>query len=574
MQIKLYRLRQNINLIIAMFVMGMVLLFVMFSNKKPVITDLVNELHFSHESGFYDEDFFLSISSDVEGRIYYTLDGSEPGLDSYEYTEPLHIYDATKNENVYALRTDVSTIFRDDLLQIYSTNPKECSYVIPDYNIDKAMIVRAVVYYDETNHSDVKSATYFIGFDEKTGYEGVNTLSIITDPNNLFNYDTGIYVTGKTFDEYWASRVDSELEGRDLEGIWWPANYRNRGIEWERPAVCQFFNEDKELILSQSCGIRTHGGVSRGMYPRSLNLYAREEYDRNERFMRCLFDSNFWASTVTLTQGGGDNIAKLDDYLFADLVEGLNVSTMDFKPYVMFLDGEYWGVYWLTEKYDKEYISYHYGVYDENVIMIKNWQIEEGEDEEFEIYEEMYDTCAELDLTVDENYEEVCELIDIDSYIDYYASMLYVARQGDWPGGNYALWRTRETEMGQYGDCKWRWMVFDMNSECMSSDLIYADSIEAAMDKDPMFKNMMTNDEFRIALVERIYELQDTVFEVERVNKIIDEHIEVMQEAIKVDMKRFYGTDSIESYQNIVEDVRRFFVGRNESIDGILKQYR
>lgn len=73
---------------------------------------------------------------------------------------------------------------------------------MPDYKVDKATIVRAVAYDDFGHHSDVKTASYFIGFSDKNGYTGIKTLSIVTDPSNLFGYETGIYVTGKAYDEY------------------------------------------------------------------------------------------------------------------------------------------------------------------------------------------------------------------------------------------------------------------------------------------------------------------------------------------------------------------------------------
>ena len=44
------------------------------------------------------------------------------------------------------------------------------------------------------------SATYFVDFDQKEGYQGMNIVSIITDPDNLFDYDTGIYVMGRAYD--------------------------------------------------------------------------------------------------------------------------------------------------------------------------------------------------------------------------------------------------------------------------------------------------------------------------------------------------------------------------------------
>ena len=72
----------------------------------------------------------------------------------------------------------------------------------------------------------------------------------------------------------------------------------------------------------------------------------------------------------------------------------------------------------------------------------------------------MIDFCSQSDVSIDANYKKVCELIDMNSYIDYYAVMLFIGRNGDWPSGNYALWRVKKKESSEYGDGKWRWMLF------------------------------------------------------------------------------------------------------------------
>ena len=101
-------------------------------------------------------------------------------------------------------------------------------------------------------------------------------------------------------------------------------------------------------------------------------------------------------------------------------------------------------------------------------------------------------------------------MIDIDSYIDYYAVMLYIARSGDWPWLNYGLWRVDKTDESPYGDGKWRWMIFDLNSPGFFTDL---DSIAYAMDNDEMFRNLMRNDAFRSQSIYRMEEMADLVFD-------------------------------------------------------------
>lgn len=546
------------------------------SNKEKVISvEVQPQLVFSHESGFYDESFELEIFSDRDGKIYYTLDGSEPNEQSSLYEGPILITDASTNENVYSMRTDVSVGFMTDKIEQYSLAQGSLGYTVPNYKVDKATIVRAVIYYNEYQHSEIQTASYFLDFANKEGYSGMNVCSIVTDPENLFDDEDGIYVTGETFDEYWEEVMEGS-EIPDENWLWWPANYRNKGNEWEKEASCEFFDKNGKLVLSQECGIRVHGGISRGQNPKALNLYARENYDGNDSFLCDFWDNDYYANTITLSQGGNEYYSKLKDSLFSQLLEDtdLQIAISNYEPYVMFLDGEYWGVYWLSEKYDQNYLKHYYGVDPHNVIIVKNGQLKVGGADDFRLWENMVYTCETLDVTKEENYEKVCELIDIDSYIDYYAVMLYAARTIDWPNSNYEAWRTKALDNSQeFSDGKWRWMVFDMNSPGMMAEFADFDSIEYVMKKNKMFNNLMTNDSFRKKLLYRIEELGRTVFDSERVNELIDEHISLMMEPLKCDQKRFFGVDSEDKINSRIGMVREFYQKRYAYIEEILDKY-
>lgn len=568
--------RNTITVIIsAIVVLGLIEYGIVLSKDKEVVEVIEAQLSFSHESGFYDEEFELEISSDKEGKIYYTLDGSEPDDQSFLYEGPIFITDASLNENVYSMRTDVSTGFMSDKIEQFSPEQGSLGYAVPDYKVDKATIVRAVAYYNEYQHSEILTASYFVGFADKEGYEGMNVLSIVTDPDNLFDYKEGIYVTGKTFDEYW-EEATKETNYPDENWLWWAANYRNKGREWEREASCQFFDKEGNLILSQNCGIKVHGGISRGQNPKSLNLHARKVYGGKGHFQYDFWGNGYYASAITLSQGGNDYYSKLKDSLFSKILEDadLEISLLHYEPYVMFLDGEYWGVYWLSEQYTEKYMEHYYGVESQNVIMIRNGELVEGDEKGYRLWENMLYVCENLDLTQEENYDIVCDLIDIDSYIDYYAVMLYAGRTIDWPNSNYEVWRTNAVDNSQeYSDGKWRWMVFDMNSPGMVTEVIDFDSIEYVMKKNKMFSNLMTNTMFKDKLLRRIDELGSTAFSAEKVNQLIDEHVGLMLEPLKCDQRRFFGKDSEEKINRSIDPVRDFYQHRYAYMEEILDKY-
>ncbi|MBR1913616.1 MAG: chitobiase/beta-hexosaminidase C-terminal domain-containing protein, partial [Lachnospiraceae bacterium] len=205
-------------------------------------------LSFSAAPGFYAEPFYLSIDAPAD-EIYYTLDGTDPDRDSIRYTGPIYVYDVSSEPNVYCEIKDVSPFYDDELKELfygYRLND-DIEYPVPDYkvpeqNIDKCTVIKAV-WYDKTgNKSDVLAGSYFVGKEEYTRDDLV-TISLFTDPASFFDHRSGIYVLGDRAEEYFEeiSEAEDEEYREELLGDLWEANYTGRGREWERQATLQVF---------------------------------------------------------------------------------------------------------------------------------------------------------------------------------------------------------------------------------------------------------------------------------------------------------------------------------------------
>lgn len=532
-----------------------------------------SDLHFSVRPGFYDNEFDLVLTAPTN-QIYYTVDCSEPDNTSIAYVNPIHITDASRNPNIYSSIEDVSTGFYEEYID------KGFGYSVPLNNIDKCVVVRACFYDENGEKSKVLTGTYFVGgVSRDSTYDNIAIMTITTSPENLFDYNNGIYVTGAKFDNFLQQDgLNPEVNPMAPYWWWWTGNYSQRGTEWEREGTLQYYDEKHNLMLTQATGIRIQGGGSRGYNPKSLNLYARSKYDGNDVFHFDFWNNGYMIDKITLSACGDDKFSKIQDRIVAEMCEqaNLNVHYFHFKPCMLFLDGEFWGFYYLLDAIDADEISNRYSVSKDNVVVIKSGALEEGEPEELQELSEVMEFLNTANLTDDNQCKKVWNYFDQDSTIDYLACMIYIARNGDFAPiyANSAIWKTRECEKGRFGDTRYRWIVYDVNSGGLwgsKSDYhslnicTYDDTLSNLRAQQKWIDNLCCNEDFYNKLLNRLIWLSEGVFSSANTNRIIDKWEKELDAPMEAHMNRFFGEDNAKFYE-CAESVRKFLEDRPDVI--------
>ncbi len=520
----------------------------------------LDEPVFEHTSGFYEEAFSLHLYSPSGEKIYYTLDGSEPCADSSVYEKPLWIADTSQEENNYAARKDLA--------------PSK-DYT-PDFPVDKGVVVRAACYNPFTNQiSEVVTETFFIGYDSKPEYEDIAVISLVADPGDLFDSQTGIYGNGAKYDAYLENGglkdgvvLDNYIdENGETQYRYMSSNAFNEGRQWERKASISYFDETHSHIFTQTTGIRISGNSTRSAAQKSLNLFARNIYDDSEVIPYAFFDHANYYSTIKLRNGGGntEHIKFLDAFL-EDAAQIRGISIQESKPCIVFLNGEYWGIYNIRERYNEEYPALKYGLDAENIMMIKAGNAITSPEETMTAYKYMLDVVTECDLTYDDTYALACELVDIQNLIDYCCINLYLDNRDVAFGYNTALWRTTQ-EGTPYSDGKWRFMLYDLD-ECIYPDSNTWEGRENWMAEhpimmEPVILSLLDNESFRRQFCISFMDIANTAFSYERMHSMLEKWSSLYEAQTVKDHQRFYDPlYSSETFRQEISDIDAFFQER------------
>ncbi len=428
---------------------------------------------FSLNHGVYSGTQFLELSHNESGvTIRFSTDNSDPDQSSTVYTGPI--------------------------------------------TVDKTMAVRARAFKSGHAPSQIKTKSYL--FDASAS---LPVVMITTDPDNLYDDEIGIYTVG-------TNGIDVGFCSDNM-----PVNYWQ---DWERPAHITFFETDGEEKFAVNAGIKISGNCSRRNALKSLNIFLRgNTYGDGDIDYKLFPNRDFKKYERLRLRNSGQDFRHT---MFRDgtnqqmLAEVTDVEYQSYRPTIVYINGEYFGIQNFRDLYGDEYFDGILDVPKDKLDLIENprifTEIKEGDDVH---YQALYDFAQANDLSDPSNFEYFKTQFDIENLIDYWISMIYIS-SSDWPANNLQLWRPREA------DGKWRYMYVDSDASASifggtSTNGYEWDTFGEVLNPNQttwpydsratvFIRKLLANQEFQDEFIQRTCSFMELILSEERAHSFID----------------------------------------------------
>lgn len=490
-------------------------------------------IKFSTPSGFYSGAFPLTLEAGPGEKIYYTTDGTMPTTKSDEYVEPIMLRKPSSSDAVY------SKIAFDHYQTAKYTGGA----------IDRAMVVNAIRVDGSGKVTGQASQIYFIDMARDVSYRNIPIISVTMDPEDLIGYESGIYVSGKGYD-------DALIAGEAH-----PSNFANYLSKEKKDCQVTFFEASKGKSL-ESDG--------------KIGIYYNSEVNSVQKAFKITMDGSIWKYVgsslldyidgnyeLIVQQNLDDEDIKLREYIANGLMEDTAVGTYEMTPVVLFLNGEYWGAYMLKAPYDTKYFAKEYGVSEDGLNIRKYY---------YGVYNQSFRTLTDYittnDMSVPENYEHVKEIMDIDSYLTYVCGNIYLANS-KLGTTRTSTWKTVDASGTGYSDGRWRWLM-DFTGDTMNSTRKQNYKINTFMQPgvhgDRVFQSLLMNKEFCNRMVEVMEKLIAENFSKENYTEVIEYYSNLMKKPAMDSHSRFYSSYSETEFSMQVDNIYTFFENRADYI--------
>ena len=395
-------------------------------------------------------------------------------------------------------------------------------------------VLRAVSFENGAVPSAESSYTYIAG-----RRHTLDVVSVMSDPDGLYSSAKGILVEGP----------GASPEFPHLGANYWKG--------WKRACVLQLLPSDGGAGFSQACRMSVFGGFTKANPKKALKFSFKDVYG-TPKLHYPLFENRDFDEfgTVVLRCGGQDTYkGMMRDDLVAMLADTV-LDVMASRPAVLYINGDYKGIYYIREKINEDFVASRLGVSPGSVtIMQGTGQAHCGSPAKWKA---LMAWIRNHDLSRDECYDSVCGQVDVQSYADYIVAEMFI---GNTDLGNVRWYRSDED------DGRWHWILYDTDLSLEPGEKADAfNVIDPVPGPDKyystaLFNALVRNPRFRDLFVSRLEFQMNNVWNEERVLGAIDSLSTLIGGEVEANYRK-WGKPSPSRWLGCVDVFRAFTKGR------------
>ena len=317
----------------------------------------------------------------------------------------------------------------------------------------------ATMYYTTDGSEPDNSSIEYTGPFTLSATTIIRSVAYSSDPNVLKSHEE--YHT-YFIDEVHVVKVLS-ISGTDLETL------MNGSTGATPEGTLELFDETGDRVADATGEFNKHGNDSWAYDQRGIDYIARDQFGDDYAVKYPVFDENITDRAVfqrlILKAAANDNYPYEDGAHIRDSYvhtlsahAGMEMDERTHESCVMYVNGEYWGVYDIREKVDDhDFTEYYYDQDRYNIDYIKTWGGTWAEYGQTNDWDDLVDYILGNDMTDPLHYNYVDEELNMLSLIDYMILHAHIV-SSDWLNWNTSWWRGYNPEGGAL---KWRYSLWD-----------------------------------------------------------------------------------------------------------------
>lgn len=515
------------------------------------------EVLFSLDGGLYEDDIILELRCETEGAvILYTLDGSEPNINSFVYEEPIVITNESR-PNQYTTKKCV-------LKPSDNAGNADTQYGVNE--VYKATVVRARILKDAKLSTSIQTNTYFIDADYS-----LPIASLTTDPDGLFDDSEGSYVLGYT---YYTMRK---------YGV--SATRINSNSPIDLVGHIEIYDTDGKVFADDMVfSIAGSSSLSRNVQ-KSFNVILNNKEIPGDMFG----DTDAVKYERFTLRGPGNGVVKEVTYAYASAFIsnyiGDEVGGQKNRPCILFIDGEYWGIYSLMEPKGKEYMKGLTGAAKKDITLVIPWRNLSDE-----AFDRLFAEIQSRSFETAEDYEWLKTQVDMENFMETVLAEAFFGNTDGISNGDHNLYIWKEN------GGLWKWHLFDfdctmVDNENYLKEMITFDFMDDVNEEKKnftawLFQRLWQYDTFRTDFTTYARQKCDEFYAEENVTAAFEEHIALIAPEMPENLRRLemgytglkqlsfrlrgidaeYDNYTMDDWEITLNDVRRFLSNRTERV--------